>query len=58
MQYVSLRQGKAKVRAEYDRHIMGLFERAVWLRLLKDAGFEVEVVEDEYDRELFVGVKR
>jgi hypothetical protein len=37
---------------------MGLFERAVWLRLLKDAGFEVKVVEDEYDRELFVGVKR
>lgn len=52
-----LREEDGRVWVEYDRHICGLFSREEWKRLLQEAGFEVEVVPDSYDRELFVGVK-
>ncbi len=35
-----LREGDGPPRVEHERHIEGLFGRAVWLRLLGDAGFE------------------
>jgi SAM-dependent methyltransferase len=38
-----LREGR-EVRAEHDRHLEGLFPRAVWIDVLRGAGFEVEVV--------------
>jgi hypothetical protein len=48
-----------ELRAVVDRQIVGLFPRATWLRLMEDAGFETEVVEDpstEGERtEIFVG---
>jgi SAM-dependent methyltransferase len=48
-----------ELRAVVDRQIVGLFPRATWLRLMEDAGFEAEVVEDpstEGERtEIFVG---
>ena len=31
---------KDGVRVEYDRHVLGLFPRAIWLRLLEEQGFE------------------
>jgi SAM-dependent methyltransferase len=34
-----LRTPDGAVRAEHDRHVEGLFPRAVWLRLLSEAGF-------------------
>lgn len=50
-----------EVRCVHDRHVFGLFSRAVWLRLLEEAGFAAEVlpfdhseVEGVYD--LFRGV--
>jgi hypothetical protein len=52
-----LREGEDEVKVAYDRHIVGLFERAVWLRLLGEVGFEARVVVDDYERELFVAVK-
>jgi SAM-dependent methyltransferase len=53
-----LRQADGQVRAVHDRHVMGLFGRGVWLRLLEEAGFEAHTVPDQYGREIFIGVKR
>jgi SAM-dependent methyltransferase len=38
-----LREG-GEVHAVHDRHETGLFPRATWVRLLEDAGFDVEIV--------------
>jgi hypothetical protein len=40
--YVFREDGKP-VRVEHERHIEGLFPRAVWLRLLHEAGFRAKV---------------
>jgi SAM-dependent methyltransferase len=34
-----LRDEAGEVRVEHDRHVCGLFDRATWLRLLREAGF-------------------
>jgi SAM-dependent methyltransferase len=39
-----LREGDQPVRGVLDRHVLGLFERERWLRLLADAGFGVSTV--------------
>jgi hypothetical protein len=39
-----LREADGAVRVEHDRHIMGIFSRADWLRLLRDAGFDPQAV--------------
>lgn len=52
-----LREGADRVRVEHDRHIEGLFARADWLKWLGETGFETQIVVDQYERELFVGVK-
>ena len=44
----ALRTPDGSVRAEHDRHIEGLFPRALWLRLLSEAGFVPEVVPFEH----------
>lgn len=41
----ALREGD-ELRTVVDRHVVGLFPRATWLRLLTEAGFEAVVVED------------
>jgi SAM-dependent methyltransferase len=38
-----LRESDGSMRVEQDRHLEGLFARADWLRLLRDAGFRAEV---------------
>jgi SAM-dependent methyltransferase len=58
-----LRERDGSLRVEWDRHVAGLFPRAVWLRLLEEVGFRAERV--PYDLsdvepgtlELFVGRK-
>jgi SAM-dependent methyltransferase len=40
----TLREADGSVRVVHDRHIEGLFPRETWLRLLREAGFEPEVV--------------
>jgi len=56
-----LRDASGSVRVEHDRHIEGLFPRATWLRLLRDAGFEASAVPLEHSevdpgvQEVFVG---
>lgn len=54
---VVVREGDRITRVEHDRHVMGLFPRDVWLSLLRELGFEAEVVFDNYDRPVFVGRK-
>lgn len=49
-----LREGADDVRVRYDRHVEGVFPRATWLRLLREAGFEPSIVGDRWERELFV----
>ena len=39
-----LRDSDGSVHVEWDRHIEGLFPRADWLRLMRDAGFEPTTV--------------
>ena len=52
-----LREGARVVRVRYDRHVEGLFARAAWLDLLREVGFVPSVTVDEWDREVFVGVR-
>lgn len=35
---------RGRVRVEHDRHVMGLFPKAVWLQLLRRAGFRAQVI--------------
>jgi SAM-dependent methyltransferase len=53
-----LRDEHGSVRGMHDRHVCGLFDRATWLRLLGDAGFDPEVVPADHDEaegaEIFV----
>lgn len=58
-----LKDHRGRVRIEYDRHILGLFPRAVWLKLLRDAGFRAKIVpidhsELEPGTQSLVGVKK
>lgn len=59
-----LREADGSVRAEWDRHVEGLFPRALWLRILSEAGFEAQVVPFEDSPpapapyEVFIGVRR
>lgn len=52
---ILLREGSS-TRVVHDRHTFGLFARADWLRLLREAGFDlsVRVVPDQWGRELLV----
>jgi SAM-dependent methyltransferase len=52
-----LRDADGLVTVEHDRHIFGLFSRAVWLKLLRAAGLQPQIVRDEWQRELFVAAK-
>lgn len=48
------REGNQPARVERDLHINGLFPRAEWLQLLRDAGFQPEFIRDPYERDIFV----
>ncbi|MGH9942992.1 MAG: class I SAM-dependent methyltransferase, partial [Pyrinomonadaceae bacterium] len=49
-----LREGNQPVRVEHDQHLCGLFPRAEWLRLLRETGFQAEIIRDQYERDLFL----
>lgn len=58
-----IRDADGEVRTVHDRHIHGIFSRAVWLDTMAAAGFEprseiYEHSELENGYELFIGVKR
>jgi ubiquinone/menaquinone biosynthesis C-methylase UbiE len=52
-----LREGADDVRIRYDRHVEGLFARAAWLDLLCEVGFVPSITVDEWERDVFVGVR-
>jgi SAM-dependent methyltransferase len=56
-----LREADGSVRVEHDRHLEGLFPRAVWMRLLADAGFEPRNAAFEHpdwgELQLFAGIR-
>lgn len=52
-----LREADGSVRVVHDRHVCGIFSREVWLRLLREVGFEPSIVPDSFERELFVATK-
>ncbi len=63
MAYV-LRDESGSVRVLHDRHVMGLFSRAVWLELITAAGFAPLAVPFEHSsisntgHEVFLGLRR
>jgi hypothetical protein len=57
-----LRQVDGSVQVAQDTHVLGLFARETWLRLMTEAGFQTRSVaevttEDRVPREFFVGVR-
>lgn len=58
-----LRERSGSVRVEQDRHVLGLFGRADWLRLLTEVGFRPRAIPLEHCKleagayEVFVGCK-
>jgi SAM-dependent methyltransferase len=52
---ILFRQGVDKVRVQHERHVMGLFGCADWMRLIGEVGFEAEEVRDGYGRVVFLG---
>ncbi|PYS47692.1 MAG: class I SAM-dependent methyltransferase [Acidobacteria bacterium] len=52
-----LRDVNGPVRVVHDHHVFGLFSKDVWLRLLKQVGFEPRVAADSWGREVFISTK-
>jgi SAM-dependent methyltransferase len=53
-----LREPGEPMRVAHDRHVLGLFPRATWLRLLAEAGFDrVVSLADPWGRENFLAVR-
>src|ERR1700682_1742500 len=55
---ILIRDPQGRMRLEHDRHTYGLFKRSEWLRLMRDAGFELNTISaivDDFERDLFVG---
>lgn len=58
-----VRDRDGSMRVVHDRHVEGVFPRAVWLELLREVGFEPRIVPFDHSElepgtyELFVGVK-
>lgn len=51
---ILLRNSRGDTRVVHDSHIEGIFPRAEWMRLLREAGFEPRSLTDEWGREIFV----
>lgn len=52
-----LREGNEPLRVVHDHHVFGIFAREVWLRLLRETGFDPKVVPDPWGREVFATKK-
>jgi SAM-dependent methyltransferase len=49
-----IRANSQPTRVEHDLHIHGLFPRAVWLQLLREVGFQPDVIRDPDGRDIFL----
>jgi SAM-dependent methyltransferase len=54
---IVFREADQPVRVEHDQHIVGLFARDEWLRLLGETGFTADFVIDSFERHVFVACK-
>jgi len=54
---VVIREEHQPVTVEHDQHIIGLFARDEWLRLLRETGFKADFVIDAFERYVFVARK-
>ena len=52
-----LRDKHGQVQCTYDRHVMGLFSQQEWLNVLSEVGFDPKILQDPFERKVFVGVK-
>jgi hypothetical protein len=50
-----LRREDGAVEVRRDRHVMGLFPRRTWLDSMTAVGFEADVLDDRWQRDVFVG---
>jgi hypothetical protein len=55
---ILLRERDGRIRFESDRHTFGCFPRETWQRLLRESGFDPEIVPDRWKRENFLARKR
>jgi ubiquinone/menaquinone biosynthesis C-methylase UbiE len=51
---ILLRDHDGDTRVIHDSHIEGIFPRAEWVRLLREAGFEPSILNDEWGRDVFI----
>ena len=51
---IILRDRNGDARVVHDSHIEGIFQRAEWMRSLREAGFDPSIVNDEWGRDVFV----
>ena len=51
---ILLRDKRGRVRLAHDRHVLGLFARSQWLRMLREVGFRARVVRDGVPRDVFL----
>ena len=51
---ILLRDARGDTRVVRDSHVEGIFPRAEWMRLLRKAGFEPRILNDEWGRDVFV----
>jgi trans-aconitate methyltransferase len=51
---IAMREAGRDVRMITDRHVERLFAREVWLRLLRDTGFDPEKIVDLWNRDVFI----
>jgi SAM-dependent methyltransferase len=52
-----LRDADGSARLVHDRHVCGVFARATWLGLLREAGFVESSLVDPWQRDVFVGAR-
>ena len=45
------------VRVEHDRHIFGIFSEATWEGVLRDVGFQPQLLMDPHQNRVFIGVR-
>ena len=45
---------RGRVRMAHDRHVLGLFARSHWLRMLREVGFRARAIRDGVPREVFL----
>lgn len=58
---ILIRDLQGQTRLVHDRHVYGLFPRATWRRLLREAGFDLKTIKvalDDFGRDLFMGRRR